>query len=255
MTISNRKEVTRVEFKKNSERFDIWKFKELCIYEKASDLMVEESKFKGRPINVLDIGCGNMLPLVWFWRSNRTKKSTVLKNYIGVDIDESLSPPVQSDEINIRIINKDFAESSQLSFDDGYFDLVICNQFIEHISKVAQVSLLSEIRRVTAMEGLLYLTTLNGGIKPMKEYHIYEPPLLEMLELLKRNWRVSNYGMTIDMRNVKKAMDKYSDLELTSIHEYRAILSKFGGNMRRIILSTLFPEFSDNVVYMCRRIK
>ena len=251
-------EVTRSSIGKsiNSGKIDVWIFKHLCIYDKATELIVQESKLLGHPVNVIDVGCGELWPIRLLWSSIRQRKSELISSYIGYDVDTKLTFPVNTDGhelIHFEIINQDLEAVQKLRQKDNSVEVVLSSQFIEHISEQAQLKLLKEIYRVSSKGGLFYLTTLNGGIKPPKDFHIYEPPLDDMLKTLNKvGWKdIQVHGMTIGMTTIRKAIAEHP--ERMSIEFYNQIKDKFSNSMARIILATQFPEYSDNVTYICRK--
>jgi 2-polyprenyl-3-methyl-5-hydroxy-6-metoxy-1,4-benzoquinol methylase len=105
---------------------------------------------KNRKIeNILDIGCGNGL------------FSSLIGNYLGTKkifgVDVSLEAVNEAKKrISASIVNID---NSDLPFDGSFFDLVICEEVIEHVLDTDH--LLLEIKRVLKNGGLCILTTPN----------------------------------------------------------------------------------------------
>lgn len=109
-------------------------------------------------LKILDLGCGAGGVCVSF--ANRNNQ------VVGLDLDEKL---INLTKINVKDSEENFppnggvseirASGINLPFEDGTFDLVVCNDVIEHLDK--QKELISEIYRVLKEGGYLYLTTPN----------------------------------------------------------------------------------------------
>lgn len=101
-------------------------------------LVADLTKAAGRAGGtLLDIGCGNKAYEKLF--AERVRK------YVGCDV-------VQSSERRVDVISL----ASELPFDDGSFDTVLCTQVIEHVADHRAV--LSEAFRVLRPAGLLILS-------------------------------------------------------------------------------------------------
>lgn len=62
------------------------------------------------------------------------------------------------------------ADSSQLPYEDGQFDLISCNSVMEYVSPENQRALISEVCRVVAPRGLVLLTGTSNRLWP-REAH------------------------------------------------------------------------------------
>lgn len=103
-------------------------------------------------MNILDLGCGEETYI-----ENLVKISGI--NLYGVDISDfviDLHKRAYQDHSNVRFIA---CPAEELPFDEGYFDLVICDELIEHVPK-AEI-LLDEIGRVIKKDGILIISTPN----------------------------------------------------------------------------------------------
>ena len=77
---------------------------------------------------------------------------------ISLDIDVNLFRNTFFPEKKIQFL---LANGISMPFKDETFDIVICNQVIEHIPRRNQPSLVTEIFRVLGKNGLVYLATPN----------------------------------------------------------------------------------------------
>ena len=103
---------------------------------------------EGRPLNVLDVGCGLNPALVQAKRQGDT--------YHGVDFYEDR--PSGVDEYTQLDLNR---ESLAAALDGRVFDVVFCGEVIEHLFSPDE--LLREIRRVMGPSSILVLSTPNLG--------------------------------------------------------------------------------------------
>jgi 2-polyprenyl-3-methyl-5-hydroxy-6-metoxy-1,4-benzoquinol methylase len=121
--------------------------------EHLQEYLPEVSKFR-----ILDLGCGAGGVCVSFAnRSNRV---------VGLDLDKKL---INLTKINVSDsedyfppgggVSEILSSGINLPFEDETFDLVICNDVIEHLDE--QEELIGEIYRVLKPGGYLYLTTPN----------------------------------------------------------------------------------------------
>ena len=99
--------------------------------------------------DVLDLCCGNGHHLKKFVRAARAT---------GIDISDAA---IEFAKQGPRPPHVSFQQmdAHRLTFDDASFDIVIFNDFIEHVHDAGQV--LSEASRVTRPGGLLYVTVAN----------------------------------------------------------------------------------------------
>lgn len=77
-------------------------------YFKACQTAVNLSKELGRPIKVLDLGCGEAYSMRLFYKSFLVKKSDVIERYFGVDIDKPMLKRTKAEygEVN-RVLRDD----------------------------------------------------------------------------------------------------------------------------------------------------
>lgn len=102
----------------------------------------------GRPVRVLDFGCGDG-ELVEVLRANGHDAFGADIFYAGADFDH---PRLERylDEGVIRVIGSD----GHLPFPDGWFDLIVSDQVLEHVEDLAAV--VSELARVLRPDGTMY---------------------------------------------------------------------------------------------------
>lgn len=115
----------------------------------ADVLLQLRKSWKGKGIQLLDLGCGDGR-LCPFW-----KELTGAEVY-GLE----LSPKaVENAQHRYKFINYKQGDATQTGYDKNMFDVVICQEVIEHIED--QKDLINECSRILKTGGYLVLTTPN----------------------------------------------------------------------------------------------
>ena len=118
---------------------------------------------------VLDVGAG-------FGHMASTLKYFCNCEVYAVDFQAKLKALLKRRHITFKQVN---LEEDEIPFDEGFFDLVLFCEVIEHLNPLCVDKVLSEIRRVLSDEGLLLLTTpaqgplsnvFNMFVKPKASY-------------------------------------------------------------------------------------
>lgn len=177
----------------------------------------------GRPIRVLDIGCGEIYCLKTFYRSFVCKKADVIAKYIGVDIDSECLDKVKRESAlclqtcNGKVFTQDLTVRPKLKVSDRYFDLVVCFEMIEHINPKFVRSILDEVDRVLSSDGVFLLSTPNatGSNSKLPKDHFHEWGYEELCEILEQVFVLkSSVGVGLNPSKVpKEFMPKKSILE------------------------------------------
>ncbi|OGH19073.1 MAG: hypothetical protein A3F31_01115 [Candidatus Levybacteria bacterium RIFCSPHIGHO2_12_FULL_38_12] len=105
-----------------------------------------------RPVRVLDAGCGRGFYL------QALENYRFIKEIHGVDINESYLSVARNNKKDRRVHIKN-ANIYKLPYPNGYFDLVICSELLEHLK--SDVKGLREIKRVLKAKGILVITVPN----------------------------------------------------------------------------------------------
>ena len=162
-------------------------------YIRGAQTMVDLAKQLGRPIRVLDVGCGQMNTVRLFYRSYVEKKSDVIERYIGVDIDFKMVEKSREqfksayNTCNAEFLIQDLTVEPHLDFEDGYFDMIICTEFLEHINPAMSQPVIEEAFRVLNDEGAALFSTpnSNGSNKILPKDHFYEYSYEELIQKFK----------------------------------------------------------------------
>ncbi len=101
-------------------------------------------------LNVLDAGCGEGHLI------NEINKKNLDNNYYGVDVVEIA---IQKARGRCPFSKFSIMDLTNLQFDDGFFDVIISTEVLEHIYDYQRV--IAELTRVLAMNGVLIITFPN----------------------------------------------------------------------------------------------
>ncbi len=257
---------TRMDFERTGRNFDYRKDELMHIgrYSNGAQSMMDLSKKLKRPIRVLDVGCGEMNTVRLFYRSFVCKKSDVIEKYYGVDIDVLMIKNATEKYRQVyRTCNAEFIGGAEgwdltvkprLAFPDGYFDLIISFEFLEHIKPEYVMPILKEVNRLLNNEGVALISTpnSNGSNKILPKDHVYEYSFEELTELFRRAGFLlcGAYGTCI---NISKLPPKEKEL-------LRGVIKRFNGAFGKntaftsVALAPFFdPKRCKNVIYHLRK--
>jgi SAM-dependent methyltransferase len=115
---------------------------------------------RGRPIRILSIGCGlggDLFVLNLLWGKKHCLELT------GLDIDSEKIHLLNYFKEKREVKNLTFllGDAQILPFKEGAFDLVLCNEVLEHLPEPEKA--IDEMRRVLVSDGLAIITTPNGS--------------------------------------------------------------------------------------------
>lgn len=194
--------------------------------------------------SILDIGCGQDLPLIYIL-GNRIQ--TVPDVYVGVDLNNI---PKKSGARWADIIdNFDFVTNG-LSLEKKYtpFDKAVCYEVIEHMAEPDGDTLLSNIFQLLRPGGILYLSTpvFDGQAAAN---HIREYTILELKE------KIEKAGFIIDRRIGTFASKPAIKPMLSPVQRemYDDMEEWFGGDVMSTIFAYKYPDQSRNNVWIARK--
>lgn len=221
-------------------------------YTKCVDLMVGHSRNIGRPLDVLDLGCGDMWPLRVLWNGSYVKKSTILRTYLGMDI-ANLSIPVgsQTNGVELKFLQRDFMKDYSMPIESA--DFVIMLEFIEHIDNYSAMQVLSNVVACIRPGGKLYLSTPNANVHKDEKYHLYQYTLEEIIgELTVRGMQIDFIlGQYASQNALSKCLQSSDLMHPTALAMLKNRLST---NYYRCVLATLFPEASEGITLYASKV-
>lgn len=253
---------TRMDFTKQSGNMNYRKDEIMHIgrYWNGVETILELSKKLGRPIRVLDVGCGEMNTAKMLNSAVFVKKEDVLTEYIGVDIDHIMAKKACAlygnsyKTLNARFHIQDLTVNSELPFGDGYFDLIICFEFMEHVRPKFLPAILSEAHRLLSKEGKALFSTpnSNGSNEKLPKDHIYEYSFEECLTLFNQaGFKVTDaMGTCVNIIKIpKEEREKLNQI-------LKRFYSSFGQGsaFSSVAIAPLFnPKYCKNVIYHLSR--
>jgi len=205
----------------------------------------------GRPVEILDIGCGDIYIARVLIASFRVRKADVVARYVGLDIDDkSLRRTGKSRpaSLPITLIQGDITDGALAQFKDQEFDLIICTEVIEHLQPRFVEGLLREINRL-AKRALISTPNFSGGSGRLPEDHIKEWGVGELTALIRKcNLRVrGRIGVFCNLNRVAK-LGK-TDKKLAAIYSY--LKPRMDAHFLSICMARFLGVEAQNILYIC----
>lgn len=228
-------------------------------YQKAVQTAIALSKQLGRPIRILDLGCGEIYTMRTLYKSFHTKKSDVVQRYIGVDIDDVMLNRVKNqyssllEIINGKLIVKDITVDPKLRVKDNYFDLIIWFEMIEHVKPEFIPPMFKELHRVLSPNGTMLVSTPNsrGSNAKIPKDHVYEWDYDELIKVMERDFDlVCARGVCINISKIP------SEEKTKKARIIKQVYEAFGENtaFSSTVLGPVFPpQYCKNVIYTLRK--
>lgn len=227
-------------------------------FNKVAELIIKESKLRGRPLSLLDIGCGEVYPLRVLYNAHVVAKKEVVKKYRGIDIDPAVLSVFETysgmmNIFNARIDIQDLTVDPAIKVGKSTVDFFWSTEVIEHMNREFVPIWLDEVDRCLKRGALIYISTPNhdGSNKKLPEDHIYEWGFEELKEELTSRWKlVEVTGTFIQMPKFRAANKEHTRIpdQLVSIYEQR-----FDPFWLRNVLAAPYPEVSNNCAWVLRK--
>lgn len=225
-------------------------------YQKFCKTVIDLAKALGRPVKVLDLGCGEIYNARMLYKAFVVKKEDVISRYVGVDIDKPMLDRVKETyhraltAVNGKLICKDLTQDRTIKVSDGYFDVVVWYEMIEHINPKFVPGIIKEVSRVLNPEGVGLISTpnSNGSNAKLPKDHFYEWSYEELIEALETNGLSvdSTYGVSVNPSKVPME-------ELARVAKQKnKIWGAFGSNtaFSCVALAPMIkPTYCKNVLY------
>ena len=228
-------------------------------FSKIAGMFIKEASFQGRPINVLDVGCGELYPLRVFYKAHVCKKTEVIGSYTGIDIDMPMLQK-QKDKHNslLNLINgslfcQDVTTDPVFKLPDNSIDFFFSTEVIEHMAPEFVPAWLDDANRVLKKGGLIFISTPNhdGSNDALPLDHKYEWGFEELKAELTKRWKLESATGTFiqlpQFKRINKEKKFFSD-EQVKIFEAR-----FDQFWLRNVLAAPYPEVSNNVSWILRK--
>lgn len=227
-------------------------------FNKIASLMIEEAKRLGRPLSLLDIGCGECYPLRVMYKAYVVRKREIVSSYRGIDIDPAVlkihdTHKGMMDILNMQIDIQDLTVDPTPHVKRGSIDFFWSTEVIEHMNREFVPIWLNEVNKCLKRGALIYVSTPNhdGSNAKLPEDHVYEWGFEELKEELTKHWKLEQVtGTFIQMPKFNKANRKERRIppELVDIYKTR-----FDANWLRNVLAAPYPEISNNCAWILRK--
>jgi SAM-dependent methyltransferase len=237
-------------------------------FDKISSLCIEEAKELKRPIDTLEIGCGELWVLRNLYKAYTVQKSKIISSYHGLDIDPAvtqelpwwsnsggdINDSVWLKNFNARITVQDLTVNPKLDEEDNSKDFCWSTEVIEHMKPEFVPPWLDELDRVLRPNGLIYISTPNhdGSNDKLPEDHVYEWGFRELETELTSRWELQSVvGTFIQMPKLRKEIRKNTFGWSTS--QFELLEARYGRQFLRMVAAVFYPEVSNNCAWVLRK--
>lgn len=221
--------------------------------------MKKLAKTLGRPLNILDVGCGEANTVQMFYTADQSRKREVIESYVGVDGDPSVIRKTEEKAatvlrgINGRVEVCDITQG-RLPVDRDSIDLVICNEVLEHIPREAVRKVLKAMRRAVHPDSLLLISTPNksGTNDRLPADHVYEWDYDEIQTAFdKAGFEVVDKMATyIKKDRLVRALRDQGDDDL--VYWAQNIWDRFGNDLGSMMTADWAPQVANNLIWLLR---
>jgi SAM-dependent methyltransferase len=228
-------------------------------YGTVARLLIEESRMLNRPVTCLEVGCGELWAIRVLMHAYTVKKSTVVSQYTGVDIDPIVKRVLAPGggvgrAIPIRLVIQDITVKPRLPVATGSIDVFWSTEVIEHMRPEFVAPWLEDANRCLRKGGLIYISTpnANGSKDELPEDHVYEWGYRELYRLLTKFWRLESVtGTFIQLPIFERAQKQYERIPRVLEAIFRR---RFDTHWLRNVLAAPYPEFANNCAWVLRKL-
>ena len=237
-------------------------------FDKIATLCIEEAKRLERPIDSVEVGCGECWTLRNLYKAYVIKKSDVIRSYYGYDIDPAceLENPFWSNaggllkdstwfkNFNGEIRIQDLTVNPVFDLEDESIDFFWSTEVIEHMGREFVPAWLDDVARVMRKGALGYVSTPNhdGSNDKLPEDHVYEWGFQELKEELERNFVIESVvGTFIQIPKLRKALRE--DPNGWTPEQYKMMEQRYGRQFLRMTSAVFYPEVANNCAWVLRK--
>jgi len=239
-----------------STNYNTWKR-----IEGIRELFRQETKKRKGSLQVLDVGCGDALPL---YILNAFKSSDVRFGFYGVDVSlldlyfaEKLKALLEANNFNFVI-----GQAENLPYRDSSFDIIICSEVLEHL--VYPEDCIKEIKRVLKNSGVTFISTPNESSfvkKVMKFSKFVRGGLKEEIS------KPYDYDEHINVRSFKvwKTLFESIEFKIEKVKRHSILYGGYKHNRRRLLFAAMIvldwildylpfmQNFSEGIIFKLKR--
>lgn len=215
----------------------------------------------GRPVRVLDVGCGNGAALrLWASKNFSTIARKCGIHYTGVDL---FGPALKKARKNCPPVGKSYVMSAEFidaditqEWDwapDQHFDVIWYTEVIEHVPVECAQQTLAECAQKIRPGGSMLLATPapRDGKLVWPQAHQHEFTEGEVRGMLKRTgWTIEDvWGCGVNWSKLRPVLRAQEPLVFDLYEKLRARIS---GPFARAAMQALLPTFCTDLCYRCR---
>jgi len=215
------------------------------------DNLIALSKEFKRPLKVIDVGCGDCYIPRTFAASYAIKKTDIIEQYVGVDIDDKRIERTRAtfpQSVPHRIDLGDFTVDALQKYGDKEFDVLVNLEVLEHIQPELVRPALVQFKRI-AHRGWISTPNGTGGTGQIPEDHIKEWDCQELSNLMKDVgfWvqrRIGIFSNLMHVRQIAKTEPRIQ--ELLDFLEPR-----MDKHFLSLTMARLIGGHAQNIFYIC----
>lgn len=231
----------------------------LVHYKKNIAFIKELSAKLGRPLTILDVGCGEANTLRMLYSADTSKKAEIVRTYIGIDGDpgvvertsEAAKTPLKGVGGRLEVCD---ITKGVFPVEPRSVDLIINNEVLEHIPAEAVPKVLRAMRRSLAVGGRALISTPNkdGTRDKLPADHVYEWRLQELHDAFKAAGLKCEQciGVYIQKNNLMRYLREHNP-DMVPFAEERWDL--YGNDVGSIMTAHMAVRVANNVIHVVRK--
>ena len=200
--------------------------------------------FIKKGVRVLEVGCGQDMPLV---KVLAPAMSNIPDVYVGCDMN-AVKKAFNAKWINLKPEFDFTSRYKEIIKEFGKFDVVVCFEVIEHMSKENGGKLLDGIRACMKDDGVALISTPVYNQKHMAANHIHEYEYQELRDYFEKHMFVVNrvHGTFMTSQAIKRVCTPQERELIDELHQFYSwdVLANF--------LAPKYPEAASNCCWVLK---
>jgi 2-polyprenyl-3-methyl-5-hydroxy-6-metoxy-1,4-benzoquinol methylase len=218
-----------------------------------AEAIIALAKERGRPITVLDVGCGDLYILRTLVASYRVKKSDICSHYVGFDIDEialARAKDTLPDCVPVTLHQGDVTLRDLVAVEGRPFDLVICTEVLEHIQPEFVPKVLEDLHDAARRDLIISTPNVTGGTGKIPADHVKEWECEELTMAMRRArlLPVQRIGTFSNLNRVRRLAKKNPALKAT----LDFLTPRMDSNLLSLVMARYIGTEAQNVLYRLR---